>query len=75
MISCSSSAVAAAALDGFSPVALPWARLGAAFQSGSATGKFHGVTSAATPARRCRGHQQAFPSLNHPVLAPSATFP
>ena len=59
MISCSSSAVAAAALDGLSTVALPQARLGAAFQSGIATGKFHGVTSAAIPTGRRRAISSA----------------
>ncbi len=35
--------------SGFRIVALPKARLGAAFQSGIAIGKFHGVSSAVTP--------------------------
>ncbi len=53
-ISCSSSATPVAAPAGFSTVALPNARLGAAFHSGMATGKFHGVISAVTPTGRCR---------------------
>ena len=40
--------------DGLSTTALPKARAGAAFQSGMATGKFHGVISPATPRGRRR---------------------
>src|SRR5690348_15683494 len=47
--SASATAHAADASAGLSTIVLPNASAGAAFQSGIATGKFHGVISATTP--------------------------
>ena len=72
MISASSSATAGASSAGFSTVALPNARLGAAFHSGMATGKFHGVTSPVTPTGRCRAISRV-PGLAAGRVCPSGS--
>ena len=61
--------MAAAALDGFRIVALPYARLGAAFHNGMATGKFQGVSSAATPTGNMPCHQQPVGACGRDGLA------
>ena len=71
-ISASIRATADDSSDGFSTVALPNARLGAAFHSGIATGKFHGVTRPVTPTGRRRAISRV-PGLAAGRVSPSGS--
>src|SRR6185312_1650681 len=70
-VSARSDATCADISDGLSTTVLPNASAGAAFQSGIASGKFHGVMSATTPNGSCSVNCSA-PGACDGITSPTA---